>query len=1086
MPSILKYFYFLLIGGLVFTPCPQCIAQPNEAVNGMLDLSKWDFEISGPVVLDGQWQFYWRQFVTATDDTTVWRQTGYIDLPGVWRKHILEEQELPGTGYASFRLKVLLRSPHSQLALKIPSISSAFRIYVNGEMVASAGNVASTAKLSSPEYNPQIVDVVPKHNALDIIVHVSNYHYREGGIWESIRLGNENDIYNVNKKKVIFDFLLFGSILIMGLYHLGLFSLRKNESSPLYFGVFCLLLAMRSLTTGEYHLMQIFPGLEWESVIKIELISIYLGLPAFALFLHSLFPMERHLRFFHGLLGVCVVITLTTIFTPARIHSNLVIPFEIIVLIFIVYGIYTSFKAILHHREGAGIFLTGFMILIATTINDILYANRMINTGHVAPFGLFTFIFFQAFLLSRRFSKAFQDVENLSHDLKKAEKKYRGIVENATEGIFQIALDGDILMANASFAHMLGYASVDEMLHVSPFLQHAVFADRSQRDDLLYALTHDGAVKNFEMKLQRKNGEIIYVFVNCHIVKDENRLPIYYEGILDDVTKEKQAQELRIARDAAEKSSRTKSEFLANMSHEIRTPLNGVIGMLEILAETPLTKEQLDFVKSAHISADSLLFLISDILDFSKIEAGKLEFESIDFDLRQLLENLSEIMAVKAYEKNVAFFCLIYENVPTLLRGDPGRLRQIISNLAANAIKFVAEGEITIRVSLKSENRTHARLFFEVKDTGIGIREDQMQHIFESFSQIDASTTRKYGGTGLGLTISRQLTELLDGHIGVESIEGVGSTFWFTVELEKQQTISAVQLPPPDPVNVLIVDENETSRLVFNEYLTEWNCPHTIVKNGTDALNLLCASCSSERFTDVLIDSQLTDMAPNELIDRVRQLNGESFPIVLIIPYSQKLSTELICSMKCTAIITKPVRKACLYDYIYLKEAAVVTNGANQNQIGTAKMGPEKVLTASPPAGVPLHLLLAEDNKMNQKVVLNMLKKMGHFVDVANNGKEACAAVRAKKYDMVLMDIQMPEMDGLEATAMIRNYESEYKKLKTPIIAVTANAIKGDRERFLAKGMDDYVAKPIKKKDILGVIEKCVVAKQDRGRQIAE
>ena len=525
----------------------------------------------------------------------------------------------------------------------------------------------------------------------------------------------------------------------------------------------------------------------------------------------------------------------------------------------------------------------------------------------------------------------------------------------------------------------------------------------------------------------------------------------------------------------AQAASQSKSAFLANMSHEIRTPMNGVIGMLEMLTGTKLTPEQQDYAESAQQSADSLLVLINDILDFSKIEAGKLEIETIEFDLDVALDSFTDIMSIKAFEKGIEFACLVKEDVPTGLIGDPGRLRQILTNLAGNAIKFVEKGEVFIKVSLKQDKKTETELLFEIIDTGIGIPPPKLDSLFNPFTQVDASTTRQYGGTGLGLAISKQLVTLLGGKIGVESEIDKGSRFWFTSIFKKQKhTKKRIRLISDIKKHkILVVESRSVNHQVFKEYLKSWKCRFDIAESVDTALSKLRnAAWDNDPFTIALIDNTMPHISGEDLGRIIKQDKTLSGTILVMSSSSAfRGDAARIKDIGFTAFLTKPVKKGKFFDC--LRTIASLSfeelNDPSRELITSYRVEEAKVKLVNT---IPRQrILVAEDNKVNQKVANLMLKKLGHEVVIADNGEEAVRLFTERRFDIILMDIQMPKLDGLKAAEAIRQLEKK-KGGRIPIIALTANAMKGDRERFLKAGMDEYISKPIKINNIVKTIIK--------------
>jgi two-component system, sensor histidine kinase and response regulator len=627
--------------------------------------------------------------------------------------------------------------------------------------------------------------------------------------------------------------------------------------------------------------------------------------------------------------------------------------------------------------------------------------------------------------------------------------RLQGILDHAQVSISVKGRDGRYLIANREVLRLMGRAEQDVLGHTDEELFSEAVAAANRVTDVEVLRT--GEARRFE----RDADDRTYDVVKFPLLTPEG--DAYATATMaTDVTDRKRALS------EAVEASRSKSEFLANMSHEIRTPLNGVIGMTELLLESELTTEQRDQAKAAARSGEALLGVIDDILDFSKIEAGKLELDHHDFDLRETVEDVCEMLAPQAHGKGLELMAWLDDDVPTTVTGDGGRLRQVLTNLLSNAVKFTERGEVAVRVRVAEREQRGALVRFDVVDTGIGIPEASIARLFDSFAQADSSTTRRYGGTGLGLAIARRLVRLMGGEIGALSEPGVGSAFHFTARLALPAGRPArrPRRPLPSGLHVLIVDDNATNRAIVEAYLAACDARCESAGGGADALHAMHAAArAGDPFDVVVIDGQMPGMDGIELARAVSLAPSlRSARLILLTSTADRHAAAREAGVH--RYLTKPVRRARLLEAIAEVTGTAAPAGADAEPAAAASRGPRAD-----------SVLVVEDNAVNLHVIEAMLAKRGIAVDCAENGREALDRLQTREFALVFMDCQMPEMDGYETTGAIRSSEAG-TGAHVPIVAMTANAMAGDRERCLASGMDDYLAKPLRPEQVDAVLER--------------
>ncbi|WP_010585327.1 ammonium transporter [Schlesneria paludicola] len=655
--------------------------------------------------------------------------------------------------------------------------------------------------------------------------------------------------------------------------------------------------------------------------------------------------------------------------------------------------------------------------------------------------------------------------------LRSAEEKYRSLFENSIEGIFQTSPDGRYLNANPALARIYGYESPDELINAIGDIERQLYLDPTRREEFRQRIIADGVVTGFESQVYRRDGTLIWISEAARGVRNSVGEIERYEGTVVDITERKQMEEWQRQKEAADAANLAKSSFLARMSHEIRTPLNGVIGMTELLLTTELDSRQHQFVKACQTSGRALLTLVNDILDLSKIEAGKLEMDVHDFDLEQLVHETTEMLWLRAHEKGLEFICDFDPQARQIYSGDGNRLGQILINLLNNAVKFTEHGEVILNIVCDRIENEIATLRFIVRDTGIGIPQDRANRLFQPFSQVDSSTTRKYGGTGLGLAICKHLVEMMGGQIGVESRVGAGTMFWFTVNFpvrEHCELYSERDRRALEGRRVLIVDDNETNLLIMDEHTRRWGMQSATAATVEDALRLFDEARESDARFDLVISDY--DMPERNGSDLALSLGtrGVMPPFIMLGSGLSNESAESLQAMGICQNLTKPVLSTQLY--------AAIQGVLQQNRLNSS--GPRMTMrhtkvSSSPGEHGDIEVLVAEDNAINRLYVTTLLAEFGCKFRTVTNGLEAIQAIREHQFSIVLMDCQMPQLDGFEATRCIRTLESEHRiEGHVPIIALTANAVKGDADRCLAAGMDHYLSKPFEPRSLYDVILK--------------
>jgi PAS domain S-box-containing protein len=881
-----KPLYVLFIGIffilLACTPNASHQEAPR-AVRGQLDLTQWNFDTDGPVKLSGEWAFYWKKLLDAEKPSGEPHEgTIFIRVPGIWNGHEVAGKKIPGSGYATYRLKVLLKPTGTPMAFKFLSMGTAFDLYVNGKKVSSAGIVGKTPETMAPEWLPHVVGFTPVGDRMDLVLHVSNFHHRKGGALEVIHFGAEKDIREMRERSLALDLFLSGSIFIMGLYHLVLFYIRKQDRTPLYFSVFCLLIALYGLLSGERYFAQIFPGADWELRIRLTNLTSFLSVPVFLLFIHSLFPGECKRPVFNALSIPLILLSFVVLLTPARVYSQLIPVYHLLTLIAALYTLYILILAVYRKREGALILLVGTCVMVLTIVNDVLYDNTIIRTGQFINLGIFVFIFSQSVLLSARFSKALETVESQTRELtgtnlafqqeiqmrkemeealKVSEEKYRLLIENASDAIF-ILQDDHIKYHNRKTEEATGY-NVEELSRI-PFIDHLHPGDRDFIMEKHWKrLSSETFPSGSSFRIKTKSGEERWASLNAVMITWEKRPAILC--FVRDVTQQKT---LEASLQRAQKMEAI-GTLAAGVAHDLNNVLSGIVSypellLLDIPPDSPM-REPIESIQRAGLKAAAI---VTDLLTLARRGVKINEVCHLNDVVQDYLKS-AEYATLKSFHDRIVLETHLSQDLLNIM-GSPFHLSKALMNLVSNAAEAmpdggkisVSTGNLTIDSSTKGYDQIEAGDYvtLAVSDSGIGISPEDREKIFEPFY---SKKVMGRSGTGLGMAVVWGTVKDHGGHIDLKSTVGQGTVFtlYFPAtrrERVKEKTRLSIEEYKGRGESILVVDDLKEQREIASAILTQLGYSVTTVASGEKAV---------EYVKDHRVDLMVLDMIMDPGID---------------------------------------------------------------------------------------------------------------------------------------------------------------------------------------------------------------------------
>lgn len=918
---------------------------------GVIDLRQTDL-FTQAVELKGDWRFYWnRQLEPAVLTDPAYDTSAFVRVPGYWNSPF--GTAYPTQGVATYRVTLLLPERHPErLGVKITAINYAYRLFVDDQLLEQGGRFPDDPLGFDASSKPVLLSFTPRSQRVELLIQVANANMIQPGLWTPIYFGSVEQLLEVRLRSMTFELVIFGGMLVMAIYHMGLVFTRKRSSEILYFALLTFSVACITASSGEYFIFQLFPNADWRHGYLLFHLGWYTGVCWLYLFVAAMYP-DCSLRWIRRAVSIIAALSSLAVLTlPPAMYLKLQDLYSLYTLLVSVIVWQMLFQAVRRKYEGALMFFAGFTLFAYGIISDISHSYGVVGHSFIVPVCFVIFLTVQALVLARQYAHAFQHVEELKGEL------------------------------------------------------------------------------------QNKADEL------------ETRV-------------EARTAELAAATAVAERASRAKSDFLATMSHEIRTPMNGMMGMLELLKDAPLPAAEKHYLRTLDLSTRALHGIINDILDFSKIEAGQLQIEEEDFSLLELIEECASMFGARSVELGTTFNVSVLPALPERIVSDPTRVRQVLLNILSNAFKFTTRGEVSLCVSMSGDHGSGV-IKFEVTDTGIGIAEDKQQVLFHSFEQLDAGTTRRYGGTGLGLAISKKLAEMLGGEIGFHSQPGRGSCFWFTIRAK-------VAAPPEsylwlreqsDRLRVIIADSHPFRAAALIQQYLALNIPVTHCARKASLEKAL--QKPAERHV-IIIDDEFDGDGLAWLSWRRAQLPLDTL-IIATVAFGQSIKLHADASLHQIQLLEKP--------YVPSKTVDMITQWLESP--AKQQASPPKP-TPTTYALRPLRIAVAEDNPVNRKVIEGLLKKIGQRdLLFFENGKELITHVEDGRhnFDLVLMDIDMPVMDGYEATVRLREMERN-GQIESPIIIGVSAKVMDEHEQLARQlGMNDYLRKPVRLADIVGALER--------------